>query len=238
MISYYFLLCPVIPYYFLPFHIIYYDFVVFLVISCHFMLIPIISCFSMHTCAPVTSRHHSGLVTRNSKKGKARKGKEQEEKTRKSKENQRKAKNSKEQQGFYDWHTLKQSIYRIRCDHARMTLAPRNPHGYPNLCFKKYWNRKVGFFCSMRACAPVTSRHHSTLVTIRKTKEILIILVFFGTRMKQDYQDDSSFSSWYPIKTALCDPRCMSKIGIDSDSFLNRVGIGVGFLLGGLCPFG
>ena len=35
-----------------------------------------------------------------------------------------------------------------------------------------------------------------------KTKEILIILVFFGTRMKQDYQDDSSFSSWYPIKTA------------------------------------
>ena len=27
------------------------------------------------------------------------------------------------------------------------------------------------------------------------------ILVFFGTRMKQVYQDDSSFSSWYPIKT-------------------------------------
>ena len=27
-----------------------------------------------------------------------------------------------------------------------------------------------------------------------------IILVFFGTRMQQDYQDDSSFSSWYPIK--------------------------------------
>ena len=26
-------------------------------------------------------------------------------------------------------------------------------------------------------------------------------MVFFGTRMKQDYQDDSSFSSWYPIKT-------------------------------------
>ena len=26
---------------------------------------------------------------------------------------------------------------------------------------------------------------------------ILIILV---TRMKRDYQDDSSFSSWYPIK--------------------------------------
>ena len=26
------------------------------------------------------------------------------------------------------------------------------------------------------------------------------ILVFFGARMKRDNQDDSSFSSWYPIK--------------------------------------
>ena len=40
---------------------------------------------------------------------------------------------------------------------------------------------------------------HNT--NIRKTKGILIILVFFGTMMKHDYQDDSFFSSWYPIKT-------------------------------------
>ena len=32
---------------------------------------------------------------------------------------------------------------------------------------------------------------------------MLIIQVFFGARMKQDYQDDSYFSSWYPIKTAV-----------------------------------
>ena len=37
----------------------------------------------------------------------------------------------------------------------------------------------------------------------RKINELLLILIFFGTRMKQDYQDDISFSSWYPIKTEL-----------------------------------
>ena len=37
--------------------------------------------------------------------------------------------------------------------------------------------------------------------SIRKTNESLIILIFFGTRKKQEYQDDSSFSSWYPFKT-------------------------------------
>ena len=36
---------------------------------------------------------------------------------------------------------------------------------------------------------------------IMKTDEILIILVLFGARVKQDCQDDSSFSSWCPIKT-------------------------------------
>ena len=30
------------------------------------------------------------------------------------------------------------------------------------------------------------------------------ILVFFGASMKQDYQDDSSLSCWYPIKTVEC----------------------------------
>ena len=35
---------------------------------------------------------------------------------------------------------------------------------------------------------------------LRKTKQISIILVFFGTRM---IQDDSSFSSWYPIKSGV-----------------------------------
>ena len=35
--------------------------------------------------------------------------------------------------------------------------------------------------------------------------EILIVLVFFGAKIKQDYQHDSSFLSWYPIKTAACE---------------------------------
>ena len=34
--------------------------------------------------------------------------------------------------------------------------------------------------------------------------KITFILKILATRMKTDYQDDSSFSSWYPIKPAFC----------------------------------
>ena len=42
-------------------------------------------------------------------------------------------------------------------------------------------------------------RYHAA----RRSRLITFILIILVTRMKRDYQDDSSFSSWYPIKPAL-----------------------------------
>ena len=49
-------------------------------------------------------------------------------------------------------------------------------------------------------------------LSVGKSKEnygnLSFILVFVGTRMIRIYQDDSSFSSWYPIKSDVLNSHC------------------------------